>query len=35
MFDHYDNLPMDCRMTLEDVIKNANIVLDDSYWMTI
>jgi hypothetical protein len=35
MFDHYDNLPMDCRMTLEDVIKNAHIVLDDNYWMTI
>lgn len=34
MFDHYKNLPMDCRMRLEDVIKNAYRILDDHYWMT-
>ena len=28
MFDHYDDLPMDYRMTLEDVIKNAHRMLD-------
>ena len=34
MFDHYKNLPMDYRMKLEDVIKNAYKILDDYYWMT-
>jgi hypothetical protein len=34
MFDHYKDLPMDYRMKLEDVIKNAYIILDDHYWMT-
>ena len=28
MFDHYEDLPMDYRMTLEDVIKNAHRMLD-------
>ena len=34
MFDYYKNLPMDYRMKLEDVIKNAYKILDDHYWMT-
>ena len=34
MFDHYKDLSMDCRMRLEDVIKNAYKILDDHYWMT-
>jgi len=29
MFDHYESLPVDYRMTLEDVIKNAHKMLDD------
>ena len=35
MFDHYEHLPIDYRITLEDVIKNAHRILDDEYWMTI
>jgi hypothetical protein len=35
MFDHYEHLPIDYRITLEDVIKNAHRILDDDYWMTI
>jgi hypothetical protein len=35
MFDHYERLPIDYRITLEDVIKNAHRILDDEYWMTI
>ena len=29
MFDHYESLPIDYRMTLADVIKNAHRMLDD------
>jgi hypothetical protein len=34
MFDQYQNLPMDYRMKLEDVLKSAYRILDDRYWMT-
>jgi hypothetical protein len=34
MFYNYKNLPMDYRMRLEDVIKNAYRILDDKHWMT-
>ena len=34
MFDQYKELPMDYRMKLEDVVKNAHRILDDHYWMT-
>jgi hypothetical protein len=29
MFDHYEDLPLNYRLTLEDVIKNAHRMLDD------
>jgi len=29
MFDHYESLPIDYRMTLADVIKNAHKMLDE------
>ena len=29
MFDQYKELPMDYRMKLEDVVKNAHRILDD------
>ena len=34
MFYNYNNLPMDYRMRLEDVIKNAYRILDDKHWTT-